>query len=103
MHFPHARFPKVWYEIPKRPAGGLASLLEIYVPKGKQPTLPASLIADLERQLRRPEGFASYQAMRVWLIKTHQITIKAKTLQKFVRRRFGARPKVARPRDIKKS
>jgi putative transposase len=84
-------------------AGGLSSLLDIYVPSGKQPSLPTSVITDLERQLRRPEGFASYEAMRVWLVKTHQITIKAKTLQKFVRRRFGARPKVARPSDIKKS
>jgi transposase len=87
-----------WYA-----AGGLSSLLDIYVAKGKQPSLPALVIVDLERQLRRPEGFASYEAMRVWLVKTHQITIKAKTLQKFVRRRFGARPKVARPSDRKKS
>lgn len=83
--------------------GGLSSLLDIYVAKGKQPSLPVSVIADLERQLRQVQGFASYEAMRVWLLKTHQITIKAKTLQKFVRRRFGARPKVARPSDIKKS
>jgi transposase len=84
-------------------AAGLSSLLDIYVPSGKQPALPASVIAELEHQLHQPEGFASYEAMRVWLIKTHQITIKPKTLQKFVRRRFGARPKVARPSDIKKS
>ena len=83
-------------------AGGLSALLDIYVAKGKQPSLPASVIADLQRQLHQPEGFASYDAMRVWLLNTHQVTIKAKTLQKFVRRRFGARPKVARPSDIKK-
>jgi len=83
-------------------AGGLSTLLDIYLPAGKPPALPAPVLADLERQLRRPEGFASYEAMRVWLVETHQITIKAKTLQKFVRRRFGARPKVARPSDRKK-
>jgi transposase len=82
--------------------GGLSALLDIYVPSGKPPTLPAPVLADLEHHLQRPEGFASYQAMRVWLVQTHQITIKPKTLQKFVRRRFGARPKVARPSDIKK-
>lgn len=82
--------------------GGLSGLLDIYVPKGKPPALPAPVLTDLEHQLRRPEGFASYEAMRVWLVETHQITIKPKTLQKFVRRRFGARPKVARPSDIKK-
>ena len=83
--------------------GGLSSLLDIYVPSGKSPSLPAPVLVDLEQQLRRPEGFASYEAMRVWLVERHQITIKPKTLQKFVRRRFGARPKVARPSDIKKS
>jgi transposase len=83
-------------------AGGLSTLLDIYVPSGKPPALPPSVLADLERHLQRPEGFASYEAMRVWLIETHQLTIKPKTLQKFVRRRFGARPKVARPSDIKK-
>jgi len=82
--------------------GGLSALLDIYVPAGKPPALPAPVLADLERRLHRPEGFASYEAMRVWLVETHQITIKAKTLQKFVKRRFGARPKVARPSDIKK-
>jgi Homeodomain-like domain len=84
-------------------AGGLSALLDIYVPAGKAPTLPPSVLADLEHQLHQPEGFASYQAMRIWLIQTHQITIKPKTLQKFVRRRFGACPKVVRPSDIKKS
>jgi transposase len=82
--------------------GGLSALLNIFVPPGKPPALPAAVLAALEHQLRRPEGFASYEAMRVWLVETHQITIKPKTLQKFVRRRFGARPKVARPSDIKK-
>jgi transposase len=83
-------------------AGGLPALLDIYVPAGKPPTLSAPVIADLQHQLRQPEGFPSYEAMRVWLAATHQVSIKPKTLQKFVRRRFGARPKVARPSDIKK-
>ena len=82
--------------------GGLVALLEIYIPAGKPPTLPRPVLADLERHLHRPEGFASYAAMRLWLKQTYQIDISAKTLQKFVRRRFGARPKVARPSDIKK-
>jgi transposase len=82
--------------------GGLTALLEVYVPKGKAPSLPAPVLADLANQLQQPEGFASYEAMRTWLFDTHGVSIKAKTLQKFVRRRFGARPKVARPSHIKK-
>ena len=82
--------------------GGLSTLLDIYVSAGKPPTLPAAVLADLEQQLQRPEGFPSHEAIRVWLAQTHQVTIKGKTLQKLIRRRFGAKPKVARPSDIKK-
>ncbi len=82
--------------------GGLEALLDVYVPKGKLPSLPQSVITDLEQQLQQPTGFASYEAMRVWLFDTHAVSISANTLQKFVRRRFGARPKVARPSHIKK-
>jgi transposase len=83
-------------------AGGLAALLDLYLPKGKPPSLPQAVIADLQQHLQQPLGFASYRAMRVFLFETHAVTISAKTLQKFVRRRFGARPKVARPSHIKK-
>lgn len=82
--------------------GGLAALLDLYVPKGKSPSLPQAVIAALEQQLQQPEGFASFETMRIWLFETHAVNISAKTLQKFVRRRFGARPKVARPSHIKK-
>ena len=83
--------------------GGLSALLDIYVAAGKPSSLPAAVLADLEQQLQRPEGFPSHQAIRVWLMQTHQITINSKTLQKLIRRRFGAKPKVARPSDIKKT
>jgi hypothetical protein len=32
--------------------GGLPALLDIYVSAGKPPTLPASVLADLEQKLR---------------------------------------------------
>jgi transposase len=83
-------------------SGGLAALLDLYVPKGKPPALSQAVIAALEQQLQQPKGFASFESMRVWLFETYAVTISAKTLQKFVRRRFGARPKVARPSHIKK-
>jgi len=83
-------------------AGGLSALLDIYVAAGKAPSLTPPVLADLQQQLRRPEGFPSHEAIRIWLAETHQVTIKSKTLQKLIRRQFGARPKVARPSDIKK-
>ena len=84
-------------------SGGRAALLDLYVPKGKPPALPQAVITDLEQHLHQPAGFASFETMRIWLLETHAVSISAKTLQKFVRRRFGARPKVARPSHIKKT
>ena len=56
-------------------SGGLAALLDLYVPKGKSPALPQAVIADLEQQLHQPAGFASFETMRVWLGRyLHQTT-----------------------------
>jgi len=88
-----------WVEIYEQ--AGLAGLLDIYVAAGKATSLSEPVLADLGRQLQRPEGFASYRAMQAWLLETHQVVIKYKTLHKLVRRRFGAQPKVVRPSDIK--
>lgn len=82
--------------------GGLSALLDIYVAKGKSATLSEPVLADLERKLREPAGFASYQAMQVWLVETHQVQMNVPALAKFVRHRFGTRPKVVRPSHIKK-
>ena len=70
--------------------GGLPALLDVYVPAGKAPSLPEDVIADLEHKLKQPEGFASYSALHTWLIDTYHIAIKPKTLEAFVRRRFGS-------------
>ena len=82
---------------------GLSALLDVYIPTGKSPSLPEDVIADLEHKLKQPQGFASYKAMHTWLCDTHHIDIKPKTLEAFVRGRFGARPKVARPSNPKKT
>ena len=60
--------------------GGVDALLDIYIPPGKQPSLSADVLASLEQALQRPEGFASYEALRQWLKQTHQIEVKYKTL-----------------------
>src|SRR5262245_57257849 len=53
--------------------GGLAALLDLYVPKGKSPSLSQAVIVSLEQQLQQPKGFASYESMRVWLFETHAV------------------------------
>ena len=83
-------------------AGGLASLLEIYIPKGKQLSLPPDVLTSLEQALHQSAGFASYQELRQWLLDKHQLDVKYKTLYTIVRKRFKAKLKVPRPSHIKK-
>jgi transposase len=82
--------------------GGLDALLAIYVPAGKPVSLAPAVLSSLEQALRRPEGFASYEALRQWVRQTHGVEVKYKTLYTLVRTRFKAKLKVARPSHTKK-
>jgi transposase len=84
-------------------AGGLATLLDTYVPAGKPVSLAPEVLASLEQALHRPEGFALYEARRQWGQRTHGVEVKYKTLYTLVRTRFRAKLKVARPSHTKKS
>jgi transposase len=83
--------------------GGLAALLATYIPAGKPVSLTPAVLASLEQALRRPEGFASYEALRQWVRRTHGVEVKYKTLYTLVRTRFKAKLKVARPSHTKNS
>jgi len=84
-------------------AGGLAALLATYIPAGKPVSLAPDVLASLEQALRRPEGFASYAALRQWVRQTHGVEIKYTTLYGIVRTRFRAKLKVPRPSHTKKA
>src|SRR5687767_7451077 len=57
-------------------AGGLQALLAMYAPAGKSVSLAPAILASLEEPLRRPEGFASYEALRQWVRRTHGVEVK---------------------------
>jgi transposase len=82
--------------------GGLEALLATHVPTGKPVSLAPEVLAGLENALHRPEGFASYEALRQWVRQTHGVEVKYKTLYTLVRVRFKAKLKVARPSHTKK-
>ncbi len=82
--------------------GGLDALLATYIPAGKPVSLAPAVLASLEQALRRPEGFASYAALRQWVRQTHGVEVKYKTLYTLVRTRFKTKLKVARPSHTKK-
>jgi transposase len=83
--------------------GGLAALLATYIPVGKPVSLAPAVLASLEQALHRAEGFASYEALRLWVRRTHGVEVKYKTLYTLVRTRFKTKLKVARPSHTKKS
>jgi transposase len=84
-------------------AGGLPALLATYVPTGRTVSLAPAVLSGLEQALRRPEGFASYEALRQWVRRTHGVEVKYKTLYRIVRTRFRAKLKVPRPSHTKKA
>ncbi len=83
--------------------GGLAALLDLYIPPGKRPSLAPDVLASIEQVLRQPRGFSSYEELRGWVEQTHQIQVKYKTLYTIVRTRFQAKLKVPRPSHTKKA
>jgi hypothetical protein len=83
-------------------AGGLEALLAMYIPPGKPVSLAPEVLARREGALRRPDGFASYEALRQWVARTHGVQVKDKTRYSLVRTRFKAKLTVARPRHTKK-
>jgi transposase len=84
-------------------AGGLDTLLALYVPAGKPLSLPPDVLAGLAQALRQPAGFASYEALRQWIQRTYHLDVNYHTLYTIIRTRFNAKLKVPRPSHTKKS
>jgi transposase len=84
-------------------AGGLDALLATYVPTGTPVALAPDVLASLENALHRPEGFASYEALRQWVRRTHGVEVNYQTLYSLVRARFQAKLNVARPSHTTKA
>ena len=72
------------------------------MPAGKHCSLQPDVLASIEHALHQPEGFASYAALREWVLQNHHIDVNYKTLYSLVRTRFGAKLKVPRPSHAKK-
>jgi transposase len=83
-------------------AGGLDALLDLDVPAGKPLSLPPAVLSALEQALRRPAGFASYEALRQWIKPTHRLDVNYHTLYTIVRTKLKAKLKVPRPSHTKK-
>ncbi len=83
--------------------GGVDALLHVYRPAGKAPALTADQIAQLQAKLVDPAGFATYQAIRAWINTTFGTPMTLNAVHKLVRYKLGAKPKVPRPTNPKKT
>jgi transposase len=83
-------------------AGGIDKLLE-----DKRGGKPAQITDEIfetlsERLNNNKEGFKSFIEIQQWLQENFGIEMKYQALNKFIKRKFGARPKVARKSHINK-
>ena len=82
---------------------GLPGLLQVYIPAGKVPALAPDHVASLCTKLAEPTGFASYPAIQAWINTTFGTTMTLNAVYKLVRYKLGAKPKVPRPTNPKKT
>ncbi len=82
--------------------GGTAEVLCLKTVPGRQSAVSAEVAEDLKKRLSGPEGFGSYDEIRIWLMENYDLDIPYKTVHKTVRYYLGAKPKTPRPSHIKK-
>ncbi len=83
--------------------GGIAELLCLKTVPGRQLAVSAEVAEDLKKRLSEPEGFGSYDEIRIWLMENYDLDIPYKTVHKTVRYYLGAKPKMPRPSHIRKN
>lgn len=77
---------------------GLRGLLHLNYRGGNlAPSIPMEIQLQLKEQLGRPEGFASYKAIQLWLKEKHGLEVPYSTVFGTVKYRLNADPKVPRP------
>lgn len=83
-------------------SGGIGELLLLKTVPGRKRRVSGEAGEALEKRLSEPDGFGSYNEIRIWLKDRYNLDIPYKTVHKTVRYYFGAKPKMPRPSHIKK-
>ena len=82
--------------------GGLDFLLETKKNVGGRPrSIPQDIVEKLQQELKNPEGFDSYNEIRLWLKTCFDIDVAYRTVHQLVRYDLKAKLKVPRPLHIK--
>jgi transposase len=85
-------------------AEGIESLLEEHRGGHKQGKITADVEKKLHSRLNNPkEGFRSFIEIQQWLLTEFGIEMEYHAVNKFIKRRFGARLKVSRKSHVQKS
>ena len=83
--------------------GGLSELLQINKAPGNERKIKGEVLADLQQQLQKPEGFRSYRAIVEWLEQKHGLTVEYGTVYGTVRYLLGAKLKEPRPQSYQQN
>lgn len=82
---------------------GITELMRLKTVPGRSRAVPAEVAECLKKRLSEPEGFGSYDEIRIWIRENHNLDIPYKTVHKTVRYYLEAGPKTPRPSHIKKT
>jgi transposase len=82
---------------------GLNGLLSYHRTSHKQPVITPAVHKAIEQKLNNAaEAFISFEALRAWIAETYIPYINYHTVNKYIKRHFGAKLKVARKQHINK-
>ncbi|MGL5922222.1 hypothetical protein [Chroococcidiopsis sp.] len=74
-------------------------LLEVGKSTGRTPLISAEVVERLKQELLEPEGFSSYEEVRLWLLAELGIQVKYDVVHNLVHDKLKADLKVARPKS----
>ncbi len=77
--------------------GGLDKLLEIPTKGGRPKKLDVETVAEIQKELKDPEGFYSYKEIQIWLITCLDIQVSYSTIHRIVRYELQSKLKIPRP------
>jgi transposase len=84
-------------------SGGIGELLLLKTFPGRKRCISGYAEESLRKRLSEPDGFGSYDEIRIWLSDNHHPDIPYKTVRKTVRYYMGAKLEMPRPSHIKKT
>lgn len=82
---------------------GLEKLLEIYKPAGAKTKISEAALREIEALLATEKGSRTYKEIHQMVVKKHKIDIHYSNVHHLVRYKLGAKAKVPRPSNPKKT